>query len=138
MRGPTDRSAESLRRKLAGFEEHLCDLKKMMSTVDEISRGDVGREIAAAEAAVKRVSDDASAARARMQLQKEEGALADSGQVEAWKRDREGEALRSRAEDSEAYAAWSLIVATRAIHEVRLAALKAITARMDFENGSGE
>ena len=137
MRGRTDSSAESLRRKLEGFESLMGDLRRRLDSTDT-SPGGIKGEIEAAEAAVNRVKDDALGARARMQLQKEERALADSGQVEAWKRDREGEALRSRAEDSEAYAAWSLIVATRAIGEVRLAALKAIAARMDFENGSGK
>ena len=73
-----------------------------------------------------------------MQLQAEEGTLASNGQVEAWKRDCDNEKLRSRAEDAEAYAAWSLIVATRAIGEVELATLKAIATRIDFENGSTE
>ena len=96
----------------------------------------LGREIAVAEAAVKRVKDDALAARPRMQVEEQEGALVTSGEIAAWKRDREMEKLRQLAKDAEAYAGWSLIVATRAIDEAELATLKAIAARMDFENGS--
>ena len=138
MRDRTDSSVESLRRKLEGFEEHLRDLKKVMSTGHAVSRGEIERKMAAAERAVKRIEDDSLAARARMQIQAEERALAANGQVEAWKSDREMEKLRSRAEDAEAYAAWSLIVATRAIGDVELATLKAIAARLDFEDASTE
>ena len=138
MRDRTDSSVESLRRKLEGFEKRLRDLKKRMSTGYEGSRSEIEKKIEAAESAVKRIQDDSLAARARMQLQAEESTLASNGQVEAWKRDRDNEKLRSRAEDAEAYAAWSLIVATRTIDEAELATLKAIAARMDFENGSTE
>ena len=138
MRDRTDSSVESLRRKLEGFEKRLCDLKKRMSTGYEGSRSEIEKKIEAAESAVKRIQDDSLAARARIQLQAEESTLASNGQVKAWKRDRDNEKLRSRAEDAEAYAAWSLIVATRTIDEAELATLKAIAARMDFENGSTE
>jgi hypothetical protein len=138
MRDQTDRSVESLLRKLEGFEEHLLDLKKRLSTEHEVSRTEIERKIEATERAVKRIKDDSLAARARMQVQEEEKALAANGQVEAWKRDRDRVKLRSRAEEAEAYAAWSLIVATRTIDEAGLATLKAIAARMDFENGSNE
>jgi hypothetical protein len=138
MRDQTDSSVESLRRKLEAFEEHLRDLKKMMSTGHEMLRGEIERKIEAADRAVKRIKDDSLAAKARMQIQAEEGALATNGQVEAWKRDRTMEKLRSRTEDAEAYAAWSLIVATLAMDEVELATLKAIATRIDFENGSTE
>ena len=138
MLDQTDSSVESLRRKLEAFEEHLRDLKKMMSTGHEMLRGEIERKIEATDRAVKRIKDDSLAAKARMQIQAEEGALATNGQVEAWKRGRTMEKLRSRTEDAEAYAAWSLIVATLAIDEVELATLKAIAARMDFDNGSTE
>ncbi len=138
MRDQTDSSVESLRRKLEAFEEHLRDLKKMMSTGHEMLRGEIERKIEAADRAVKRIKDDSLAAKARMQIQAEEGALATNGQVEAWKRDRTMEKLRSRTEDAEAYAAWSLIVATLAMDEVELATLKAIAARMDFDDRSTE
>jgi hypothetical protein len=138
MRDQTDRSVEGLLRKLEGFEEHLRDLKNTMSMGHEVSGGEIQKRIEAAECAVKRIKDDSLAATARMQTQAEEEALAADGQVETWKRDREREELRSRAEDAEAYAAWSLIVATRAIGELELATLRAIAARMDFENGSTE
>ena len=138
MRDQTDSSVESLRRNLEAFEEHLRDLKKMMSTGHEMLRGEIERKIEAADRAVKRIKDDSLAAKARMQIQAEEGALATSGQVEAWKRDRTMEELRSRTEDAEAYAAWSLIVATLAMDEVELATLKAIAARMDFDDRSTE
>ena len=138
MHGQIGRPVEKLNRTLEGFEEHLRDLRKKMSQEPEVLRGGIEREIAAAEAALKRIDDDAQAAKVRMQLQAEEGALAASGQVGEWKRDREWEKLRSRAEDTEAYAAWSLIVATRAIGEVELATLQAIAARSDFENVSTE
>jgi len=137
MRDQINRSVESLHRKLAGFEQRLRNLKRTIEAA-ETSRGAIGREIAAAEVALRRIEDDAQAARARMQLQAEERALAANGQVEEWKQDREMEKLRSRAEDAEACAAWSLIVATRVIDEAELATLRAIAARMDFENGSAE
>ena len=138
MRDQTDSSVESLRRKLGAFEEHLRDLKKMMSTGHEMLRGEIERKIEAADRAVKRIKDDSLAAKARMQIQAEEGGLATNGQVEAWKRGRTMEKLRSRTEDAEAYAAWSLIVATLAMDEVELATLKAIAARMDFDDRSTE
>ena len=138
MLDQTDSSVESLRRKLEAFEEHLRDLKKMMSTGHEMLRGEIERKIEAAECAVKRIKDDSLAAKARMQIQAEEGALATNGQVEAWKRGRTMEKLRSRTEDAEAYAAWSLIVATLAMDEVELATLKAVAARMDFDDRSTE
>jgi len=138
MRDRTDSCVESLRRKLEGFEKRLRDLKGRVSTGYGVSRSEIERKIEAAEGAVKRIKDDSLAARARMQIQTEESTLASNGQVEAWKRDRDREKLRSRTEDAEAYAAWSIIVATRAIGEVELATLKAIAARMDFENGSEE
>ena len=138
MRDRTDSSLESLRRKLETFEERLWDLKKSMSTEHEVSRDEIETKIEVAEAAVKRIKDDALAAQARMNVQAEARALAANGQVEAWKCDRDMEKLRSRAEDSDAHAAWSLIVATRAIDEAELATLKAIAARMDFENRSTE
>ena len=131
MPDQTDHCAETLRRKLELFGEQVKDLRSSLDSAESSPVG-IKREIAAAEVAMKRIRDDALAARARMQLQEEERALADSGQVEAWKRDREVELLKSRAEDAEAYAAWSLIVATRAISEVKLATLKAIAARSDF------
>ena len=112
--------------------------RKKMSPEHEVSRGEIERKMAAAECAVKRIEDDSLAARARMQIQAEERALAANGQVEAWKQDRDRGRLRSRAEDAEAYAAWSLIVATRAIGDVELATLKAIAARLDFEDASTE
>jgi len=130
-------SLETLRRKVEEFEKHLRDLKKWIGSA-ETSRVEVQRRIAAAEGAVKRIEDDSLAAGARMQLQAEESTLASASQVEAWQRDREMEKLRSRAEDAEAYAAWSLIVATRAIDEAELATLKSIATRMDFENGTKE
>ena len=138
MRDRIDSSVESLRRKLAVFEKRLRDIKEQMSTGYGVSRSEIERKMEAAEGAVKRIEDDSLAARARMQIQAEESALASNGQVEAWKRDRDREKLRSRTEEAEAYAAWSLIVATGAIGEVELATLKAIAARMDFENGSKE
>jgi len=138
MLDQTDSSVESLRRKLEAFEEHLRDLKKMMSTGHEMLRGEIERKIEATDRAVKRIKDDSLAARARMQLQAETGTLASNGQVEAWKRDCDHEKLRSRTEDAEAYAAWSLIVATLAMDEVELATLKAIAARMDFDDRSTE
>lgn len=102
------------------------------------SRGEIARGIATAEAALNRIEDDARAAKIRMQLQAEERALEEGGQVGTWVRDRDQGKLLSRAEDLEAYAAWSLIVAARAIDEAVLVTLKAVEARMDFENGSAE
>ena len=135
MPDQTGRCVETLRRKLELFEKQVKDLRNILDSAETSPVG-IEREIEAAKAAVTRIRDDALGARARMQLREEERALADSGQVEAWKRDRELEMLRTRAEDAEAYAAWSLIVATRAISEVKLATLKAIAARADFRNGT--
>ena len=57
--------------------------------------------------------------------------------VEEWKRNRELEKLERRGEDAEAYAAWSMIVATEAIDDVNLAALQALAARLDYEMVEG-
>jgi hypothetical protein len=102
------------------------------------SRESLGRSIAIAEASSNRIKGDAMAAQARMHAQAEAEVLDASDNVGPWKRGGETEKLRSRAEGAEAYAAWSLIVATRAICDVELATLKAIAARMDFEDGSTE
>ena len=137
MRVLDDRPADGLRRRLGEFEERMRTLRRTIEA-SGASRESLGRSIAIAEASLNRVKGDAMAAQARMHAQAEAEVLDASDNVGPWKRGGETEKLRSRAEGAEAYAAWSLIVATRAICDVELATLKAIAARMDFEDGSTE
>lgn len=137
MRVLDDRPADGLRRRLGAFEERMRTLRRTIEA-SGASRESLGRAIAVAEASSKRIKGDAMAAQARMHAQAEAEVLAASDNVGTWKLGGETEKLRSRAEGAEAYAAWSLIVATRAICDVELATLKAIAARMDFEDGSTE
>ena len=137
MRVLDDRPADGLRRRLGEFEERMRTLRRTIEA-SGASRESLGRSIAIAEASSNRIKGDAMAAQARMHAQAEAEVLDASDNVGPWKRGGETEKLRSRAEGAEAYAAWSLIVATRAICDVELATLKAIAARMDFEDGSTE
>ena len=137
MRVLDDRPADGLRRRLGEFEERMRTLRRTVEA-SGASRESLGRSIAIAEASSNRIKGDAMAAQARMHAQAEAEVLDASDNVGPWKRGGETEKLRSRAEGAEAYAAWSLIVATRAICDVELATLKAIAARMDFEDGSTE
>jgi len=137
MRVLDDRPADGLRRRLGEFEERMRTLRRTIEA-SGASRESLGRSIAIAEASANRIKGDAMAAQARMHAQAEAEVLDASDNVGPWKLGGETEKLRSRAEGAEAYAAWSLIVATRAICDVELATLKAIAARMDFEDGSTE
>lgn len=135
MRVLDDRPVDSLRRRLGKFEERMRTLRRTIEA-SGTSRESLSRAIAVAEASSKRVTGDAMAAQERMQVHAE--ALAANGHVGLRKREGEAEMLRSRVEGIEACAAWSLIVATRAICDVELATLKAIAARMDLEECSTE
>lgn len=135
MRVLDDRPVDSLRRRLGEFEERMRTLRRTIEA-SGTSRESLSRAIAVAEASSKRVTGDAMAAQERMQVRAE--ALAANGHVGLRKREGEAEMLRSRVEGIEACAAWSLIVATRAICDVELATLKAIAARMDLEECSTE
>jgi hypothetical protein len=137
MRVLDDRPADGLRRRLVEFEGRMRTLRRTIEA-SGASRESLGRSIAIAEASLNRVKGDAMAAQARMHAQAEAEVLAASDNVGRWKGGGETEKLRSRAEGAEAYAAWSLIVATRAICDVELATLKAISARTDLEDGSTE
>jgi hypothetical protein len=137
MRVHNDRPVDGLRRRLGHFEERMRTLRRTIEA-SGTSRESLSRAIAVAEASSKRVTDDAMAAQERMQVQAEAEALAANGHVGLRKGEGEIEMLRSRVEGIEAYAAWSLIVATRAICDVELATLKAIAARMNLEDGSTE
>ena len=137
MRVLDDRPVDGLRRRLGDFEERMRTLRRTIQA-SGASRECLGQAIAVAEASSNRIKGDAMAAQVRMHAQAEAEALVANGQVERWKHDGEIEKLRNRAEGAEAYAAWSLIVATRAICDAELATLMAIAARMDFEDGSTE
>ena len=129
---------ELLHDRLIGIEGLVHELKVKIDDDREATKAAIEREIDDAKAALQRVRDDAGAARARMKAQLAERKAESADLIAEWKRHGEVDELERRAEDAEAYAAWSLIVATRAIDEVELATLKAIAARMDFENGSAE
>jgi hypothetical protein len=133
MRALDDVPADGSRRKLEDLEDRARAARRRVEA-GRTSRESLREAIAFAEAALNRVKDDAAAARARMQAHE---ALAANGGVGPWQRDGEIERIRRGAEDAEAYAAWSLIVATRAICEVELASLKATAARLaHLEKGS--
>jgi hypothetical protein len=135
VRALDDRPVDSLRRRLGEFEVRLRILRGTLES-SETSRESVEGAIAFAEAEWSRVKDDASAAHARVSAQAKAVAASDSGELSEG--DGEMGKLRSKAETAEAVAAWSLIVATRAICEVELATLKALAVRMELESRSSE
>jgi hypothetical protein len=126
-----DQLCDDLRRKLNGIEQHVRDLKSKIERDREATIATIGEEIVVARAELKRAMDDAEAARVRMKAHLAEMKAAGEDQIEEWRRNREVEKLERWAEGAEAYAAWSLIVASKAIDEAELAAMQAIAARLE-------
>ena len=93
-------------------------------------------DITAAKATLDRIKDDADLARARMLAEVEKRKGESEEVVAEWMRNRETDHLERRAEDAEAFAAWSMMVAAAAIDETDLAALEAIAARLDLESST--
>ena len=128
---------EFLRDKLIGIEGLVHHLRVKFEVDREATKAVIEKDIEDAEAALRRIEDDADAAHERMRALLAKGRES-ADLIADWKRNGQLGKLERRAEDAEAHAAWSLIVATRAIDEAELATLRAIAARMDFENGLTE
>jgi hypothetical protein len=127
-----DRFCDNLRDKLTGIEYRVTNLKAKIDSDRAATRVAIDQQLDEATAALARTKDDAEAARARM-ISQEQNLLTVGESITEWKRNREIDKLERWAEDAEANAAWSVLVAVGAIEEAELAALQAIAARLDVE-----
>jgi len=132
-----DHFCENLSDKLRGMEDRVSGFKAKLGSNRAVTSAAIDRHLEEAEAALARTKDDAEAARARM-ISQEHKRLTVGESIAEWKRNREIDKLERRAEDTEAYAAWSLLVVLGAIEEAELAALQAIAARLDVEQTSDQ
>lgn len=132
MTDRTDRFCDNLCDKLTGIEYRVTNLKAKIDRDRAATRATIDQQLDEATAALARTKDDAEAARARM-ISQEQNLLTVRESIAEWKRNREIDKLERRAEDAEANAAWSVLVAIGAIEEAELAALQAIAARLDVE-----
>jgi len=132
MTDRTDRFCDNLCDKLTGIEYRVTNLKAKIDRDRAATRATIDQQLDEATAALARTKDDAEAARARM-ISQEQNLLTVGESIAEWKRNREIDKLERRAEDAEANAAWSVLVAVGAIEESELAALQAIAARLDVE-----
>ena len=133
-----DQFCDQLRRRLNAIEERLNELQQKIQQDHEATRNSIARDVRAAEGTLNRIKGDADAARIRMLAEVEKGKCESEEVVAAWMSNRETEKLERRAEDAEAFAAWSMMVAASAIDEADLAALEAIAARLDLESAAPE
>lgn len=127
-----DRFCDNLRDKLTGIEYRVTNLKAKIDSDRAATRAAIDQQLDEATAVLARTKDDAEAARARM-ISQEQNLLTVGESIAEWKRNREIDKLERWAEDAEANAAWSVLVAVGAIEEAELAALQAIAARLDVE-----
>ena len=132
MTDRTDRFCDNLCDKLTGIEYRVTNLKAKIDRDRAATRATIDQQLDEATAALARTKDDAEAARARM-ISQEQNLLTVGESIAEWKRNREIDKLERWAEDAEANAAWSVLVAVGAIEEAELAALQAIAARLDVE-----
>jgi len=132
MTDRTDRFCDNLCDKLTGIEYRVTNLKAKIDRDRAATRATIDQQLDEATAALARTKDDAEAARARM-ISQEQNLLTVRESIAEWKRNREIDKLERWAEDAEANAAWSVLVAVGAIEEAELAALQAIAARLDVE-----
>ncbi len=133
MSGRVDQFCDKLSGKLNRIEGRVNDLKAKIQNDGEAARAALDKEVDVAKAALRKVKDDADAARARMKQRQKNKKAETEDAIAQWKRNREMDKLQRRAEDAEAYAAWSFIVAGEAIDEAHLATVQAIAARHDLE-----
>lgn len=128
-----DRFCDILRDRLIGIEGLVSDLRVRIDDDREATKAAIDKAITDARTALRRVKDDAEAARVRMKAYLAEGKGESADLVAERIRNRDLDELERRAEDAEANAAWAVIVATEAINEADLAAMQAIAARLDVE-----
>ena len=133
-----DQFCDQLRDKLNGIEDRVNDFKAKIASDREATKAAIDKEVDVASTALQKIKDDAEAARARMKAQVHEQKADTEDLIAEWKRRRDVEKLERRAEDAEAYAAWSVIVAAGAIDEADLATMQAIAARLDVERAAGK
>ncbi len=128
-----DQFCDELRDRLRSVESRVNHLKANIGGDREATKAAIDRKIDEAKAGLNGRKDDVEAARARMQARLEAKQTETEDRIAEWKLNRESEKLERRAEDSEAYAAWAILVAAAAIGEADLAALEAIEARVDAD-----
>ena len=129
MSGRADEFYDHLSDCLKGILARVATLEKRIGDEREATRAGIQEAVDRAEAAFRKTKDDAEAAHVRM--------AACRGEVAAERvHDRVPEELEHGAEDAEAYAVWSVMVASGAIDETELAAMRAIAARMKVECSS--
>ena len=119
--------------KLNRIERRINDLQAKVRSDGKAAKKEIDEGVDVAKAALRRVQDDAFAARARMEEHLQEKKAETEEAIAQWKRSRKVDKLARRAEDAEAYAAWSVLVAVEAIDEADLATMQAIGARLDLE-----
>lgn len=128
-----DAFCEDLHVKLTGIEKKVNDFKDKIESDRAATKDAIDGEVDKANAALKKTKDDAAAARTRMKAHVAEKKLETETTIAEWKRNRELDKLERRAEDAEAYAAWSVLVAAEAMDEADLATMQAIAARLDVD-----
>ena len=133
MSGRVDQFCDKLSDKLDRTVGRVNDLKAKIQSDGEAGRAALDKEVDAAKAARRKVKDDADAARARMKQRQKKKKAETEDAIAQWKRKGEVDKLERRAEDAEAYAAWSVMVAAEAMDEAHLAIMQAIAARLDLD-----
>ena len=131
MSESVDQFCDTFHDRLKVIEDRVSYFRAKIERNRVATKATIDREVDEAKAALARIKDDADAAGARMKVQEKTAAAEET--IAEWKHDRELDKLERRAEDAETYAAWSLMVATKAIDEADLAAMQAIAARLDVE-----
>ena len=133
MGGRDAQFSGNLSKSLKRIVDRLSHLRTMVESDHEDAKARIGKELDEAQAALWRVRDDANAARERMRERLPEKKADVEEVIAEWKRKRDVDSLERHAQQAEAYAAWSIIVARAAIEEMNLATMQAIAARLDVE-----
>jgi len=129
MGGRDAEFSSNLSKNLKRIVDRLSHIRTMVESDHDDAKARIGEELDEAEAAVRRVRDDADAAGERMRER-----LPEKKEVIAeWKRKGDVDGLERHAQQTEAYAAWSMIVARAEIEKMSLATMQAIAARLDMD-----
>ena len=136
MGGRDAQFSGNLSNSLKPIVDRLIHLRTMVESDDDDGRARIGEELDKAETAFRRVRDDADAARERMRERLPEKKADVEEVIAEWKRKRDVDSLERHAQQAEAYAAWSIIVARAAVEEMNLATMQAIAAQLDSISGS--
>ena len=136
MGGRDAQFSGNLSNSLKRMVDRLSHLRTMVESDHDDRRARIGEELDEAEAAFRRVRDDADAARERMRERLPEKKADVEEVIAEWKRKRDVDSLERHAQQAEAYAAWSMIVARAAVEEMNLATMQAIAAQLDSNSGN--